>query len=178
MRTTFRLLVLMALTGLLVAPAFADVDFIDTHIHMKRTPDIPCNYDLAISQALETMAAFGVQKSLTMPTPHLGQSVCDDYTGLAQVAGHSSGRFAFLGGGASLNPKIHSGTATADEITQTANDILASGGIGFGEIASLHFSLRTDIDQQFESISPDDLLLLLLADIAANQYQLSVLLYL
>ena len=144
--------------------------FIDTHIHMKRTPNIPCNYDVAINQALETMGAFGVQMSLTMPPPHLGQSGCDDHIGLAQVAGHPSGRLAVIAGGASLNPMIHSGTATEDEITDTANAILASGGIGFGEIAALHFALRTDVNQKYEAERPDHPHFLRLADIAANNH--------
>src|SRR3990172_2560735 len=130
MRTTLRLLVLIALIGLPAAPAFAEVEFIDTHIHMFRTSTEPCSYDDAISQALETMDAFGVQRSLVMPTPHEEQGdACDDHTGLALVASDPSGRFAFLGGGATLNPLIQdavNGVAVdEDDFSATANDILA-----------------------------------------------------
>ncbi|MBI2989334.1 MAG: amidohydrolase family protein, partial [Deltaproteobacteria bacterium] len=170
MRTTFRLLMLIALIGLPAAPALPEVEFIDTHIHMFRTSTDPCSYDDAISQALETMDAFGVQMSLVMPTPHEEQGdACDDHTGLALVAGDSSGRFAFLGGGGTLNPLIQdavNGVAVdEDEFSAVANDILASGAIGFGELVAEHFSLHAN--HPYMSAPPDHPLFLRLADIAA-----------
>lgn len=164
-----RTLIVIALLAMPATPAFTQVDFIDTHIHMNSTPNIPCSYTNAINQALATMDGFGIQKSLVMPTPNHQQNACADHGGLAEVAGDSSGRFAFLGGGASLNPMILDGAATEDEITQTANAILNSGGIGFGEIAAEHFSRRGE-DQRYQSVPPDHDLLKLLADIAANNH--------
>ena len=98
----------------------------------------------------------------------------DDYQALAQAVRANPKRFAFLGGGGSLNPMLHryrDAAAVDDAVKrqseQTAEAIVASGALGFGEIAVVHASLMPA--HPFEEVNADHPLLLLLSDIAARR---------
>ncbi len=132
--------------------------------------------DAAVATALGVMDAAGVEVALLMPPPFtrakLAEPIAYDYTDLAAVASDHSDRFAFIGGGATLNPIIEE-TAPAD-VTQAIRDnftakavaIVDAGAVGFGEFAALHLSFFDD--HPFIELSPDHPLFLLLADIAAT----------
>ena len=82
-------------------------------------------------------------------------------------------RFGFLGGGGSLNLMIHEAAKDGGvseplrkRFEDRANQILAAGAAGFGEIAVHHLALRPG--HPYESVPADHPLLLALADIAAG----------
>jgi len=82
-------------------------------------------------------------------------------------------RFAFLCGGGSLNPMTQQArdqTEVSEDargrFEEKANQLLALGAVGFGEMTALHLSHFTG--HPFESVAPDHPLFLLLADIAAK----------
>jgi predicted TIM-barrel fold metal-dependent hydrolase len=84
------------------------------------------------------------------------------------------GRFAWLGGGESLNIMIHKAAKkrTVDSslkkrFRETALNILDKGAVGLGEFAVEHFSFNHD--HPYESVPADHPLFLLLADIAAER---------
>ncbi|MBI3076624.1 MAG: amidohydrolase family protein [Deltaproteobacteria bacterium] len=150
---------------------------IDTHGHLQPSPS--CGYDAALEEALEAMQRYGIRQTLIMPAPHPAQveglpgSQCADYKALAPLAARHPGRFAFLGGGATLNPMIHavaSGEAdlesTLPSFVTTADEILRYGAVGFGELAAEHLSFRPG--HPYISAPPHHPLFLLLADIAAS----------
>jgi hypothetical protein len=90
--------------------------------------------------------------------------------------GRAASRFRWLGGSGTLNPLLHQ-TAPGDvdesvrrRFRQRAEEILAQGAIGFGEIAVHHLSLpQMGSFHPYESVPADHPLLLLLADIAAEK---------
>jgi len=144
---------------------------IDTHNHLLRRPPLSCDFASAVDIVTATMDRFGIQKMLIMPTPGLREN-CDSKS-LAEITAQYPDRFAFLAGGGTLNPMIHesvsSGELTLDTRTlfaQKAETILEDGAVGFGEITAEHFSF--DKNHPYESAPPDHPLLLLLADIAAQ----------
>jgi len=154
----------------------ADVPFIDIHNHLiteggsRSMPDFPG----AVKTALAAMDKLGVQKMLILPPPfppgHRGQYTADAFL---RVIKKYPDRFGFLDGGGSLNIIIQQ---AAQEQTlspglkarfeKEAEQILAQGALGFGEITALHFSLHPD--HPFMEAPPDQPLFLLLSDIAAR----------
>lgn len=166
MRTMLRLLVLTALIGLPASPAGpAEVLYIDTHGHIQLgIPELPGG----VETALATMDAEGIEQMLIMPVP-LGQDADEDDV-VEIVAGHPD-RFAFLGGGWTLNSKIQDAPdpMTPEALSSfelEAIEILRKGAIGFGEMVGEHFSLRRG--HPYISAQPDHPLFLRLADIAAR----------
>jgi len=120
-----------------------------------------------------TMDKMGIQKSLVMPPPASKQIPNGDYENSLPVVKKFPDRFAFLGGGGSLNPMIQEsiteGSVTPEmksEFENKAEKIIQDGGVGFGEMASLHLSFFQG--HPFEEAAPDHELFLLLADIAAR----------
>jgi predicted TIM-barrel fold metal-dependent hydrolase len=120
-----------------------------------------------------TMDKIGIQKSLVMPPPAPRIIPNGDYKTSIPVVKKFPDRFAFLGGGGSLNPMIQEaiteGSVTPElksEFENKAEKIIQDGGIGFGEIASLHISFFQG--HPYEEAPPDHELFLLLADIAAS----------
>jgi predicted TIM-barrel fold metal-dependent hydrolase len=96
-----------------------------------------------------------------------------DIDELLQVQKQAPARIAIMGGGGSLNPLIqhhaHEKVLSPElkkEFESIAEDIIAKGAKGFGEITSHHVSLNPD--HGYESVPADSPLLLLLADIAAK----------
>ncbi|MEW6376300.1 MAG: amidohydrolase family protein [Thermodesulfobacteriota bacterium] len=153
--------------------------FIDTHNHLfgrfsTRLGGEEIDYEGAAKVAMAAMKQSGIKKMFIMPPPfspgHRGQYTFDDLIGVVKKF---PDRFAFLGGGGTLNVMIHQ--AVQDEtlkrgiesrFKRTAVEILSRGAIGFGELTAEHLSLR--YDHPYESAPPDHPLFLLLSDIAAR----------
>ncbi len=153
--------------------------FIDVHNHLvgryvSRPGVHETDYEGAARVALDTMNRLGIKKMLIMPPPfspnHPNRYSFEDLTGAVKKY---PDRFAFLGGGGTLNVMIqqavHEGTTSQrlkSRFEKTAMEILSKGAIGFGELTAEHFSLN--IDHPYESAPPDHPLFLLLSDIAAR----------
>lgn len=154
------------------------ITYIDTHVHLDGVyrvhGSLISDYGKAADTALTTMNRLGIQKSLIMPPPfppaHPNRY---DYEDLAEVAKKNPQRFAFLGGGGSLNAMIQesvrSGQLTPDlrrKFEEKATEVLRAGALGFGEMTAEHLSFNPL--HPYESAPPDHPLFLLLADIAAR----------
>lgn len=139
-----------------------EVAYVDTHGHITLgIPELPGG----VEAALATMDAEGIRQTLIMPVP-LGSE-----DGLVEVVAEHPDRFAFLGGGWTLNSKIQDSPEPVSpealaSFESEALEILRQGAIGFGEMVGEHFSLRTT--HPYISAQPDHLLFLRLADIAAR----------
>ena len=96
-----------------------------------------------------------------------------DFEILVAATKGNPARFSFLGGGGSLNLMIHEAAKDGGvseplrkRFEDRANQILAAGAAGFGEIAVHHLALRPG--HPYESVPADHPLLLTLANIAAS----------
>jgi hypothetical protein len=155
----------------------ADIRFIDVHNHLVGESGFSrsmTDFSGAVKAALETMDKLGVQKILVLPPPfppnHRGQYTADDFI---EAIKKYPDRFGFLDGGGTLNVMIQQAAkeqtlspGLSTRFEKEAENILAKGALGFGEITALHFSLS--IDHPFMEVQPDHPLFLLLADIAAR----------
>jgi hypothetical protein len=155
------------------------ITYIDCHNHLVGRYGAPGgvegeDYEGAAKVALSSMDQFGITQMIVMPPPFAPQSPQSyDYTDLIPVVKKHAGRFAFLGGGGTLNVMIHQ-TASEKEISPALKEkfkaialaILDKGALGFGEFAVEHFSLGPD--HIYAWAPPDHPLFLLLADIAAE----------
>jgi hypothetical protein len=155
------------------------IAYIDCHNHLAGRYGSPegvegQDYEGAARLALSSMDQFGITKMIIMPPPFAPQSPhIYDYTDLTPVVKKHPDRFAFLGGGGTLNVMIHQ-TANEKEINPALEEkfkaialaILDKGALGFGEFAAEHFSLGPD--HIYAWAPPDHPLFLLLADIAAE----------
>ena len=119
------------------------------------------------------MDESGVRTSVIMPPPQIKEMALHDWREFASLLKRHPGRFAFLGGGGSLNIMLHEAAnareidaAKRAEFERVAQEILSAGAAGFGEIAAHHLSLQRD--HPYELVAPDHPLLLLLADVAAR----------
>jgi len=153
---------------------------IDAHNHLVGRyvvrPGIhEMDYEGAARVALDTMNRLGIKKMFIMPPPFsLSQANRYTFEELIGVVKKYPDRFAFLGGGGTLNVMIQEavqeGTTSErlkSRFEKTAMEILSKGAIGFGELTAEHFSLN--IDHPYESAPPDHPLFLLLSDIAARR---------
>lgn len=150
---------------------------IDVHAHIHALPSDSADrkrsldYGKAADSAIALMDASNVQTSVVMIPPAARAGVFSYRSLLAQQRRHP-GRLVVLGGGGTLNPMIVSTKPAA--VTQAvkrrfeaqAEEMLAAGVAGFGEISGLHLSFHPN--HPFEEAPPDHPLLLLLADIAAR----------
>jgi predicted TIM-barrel fold metal-dependent hydrolase len=146
------------------------VPWIDVHVHL--VPAQRRDFTGAVSAALDAMDQSGIRKMIVLPMPQneAPSFDCDDF--VAAIKPYPM-RFAFLGGGGTLNIRLQqaaSQTVVSDALTrqfeQRANDILREGAAGFGEMAAHHLSHAPG--HPYESVPADHPLLLLLADIAAR----------
>lgn len=153
------------------------VPVIDVHTHFLPllVPGRGLNFDSAVDSAVQTMDRFGIAISIVMspPRPRSGKLNYDYPKFRAALARHGS-RFKFLGGGGTLNPMLHRHTNPATvtekvrrEFANSARRAIDAGGIGFGEMSSLHISLSKG--HGYSYVPADHPLLLLLADIAAER---------
>lgn len=156
-------------------PPRLDIPVIDAHNHIL--PYVgrgETDFMGGARAARKSMEEYGISKVFLMPHPFVS-SQQDSYTykPLQKVAEKYPRRFMFLGGGGTLNIMLHDavkqGTVTdamRDTFRKTAEKIIADGAIGFGEMATEHFSLHAG--HPYESAPSDHPLLLLLSDIAAR----------
>lgn len=172
-----RALARVLLAALVAAPAAtaADLSLIDTHAHLDHQGPAS-NFTFSAKSALAAMDRVGIRMSVIEPPP-LVKSVRIQYDcdALRFLVKDHPDRFR-INGGARLNIVIHD--TEPDEVTdrvkarfrEAANEELACGIVGFGEIAAHHLSLKQMGDRHpYEWTPPDHPLLLLLADIAAEK---------
>jgi len=155
------------------------VPLIDAHNHLHGRNLTPSgmselSYTGAARVALAKMKRFGINKMYIMPPPftpdHSNSYEFNDF--LALVKKYPD-RFAFLGGGGTLNVMIQRAVRDGETTPETkrmfekkAQEILSKGAIGLGEMAAEHFSLGPT--HNHHEAPPDHPLFLLLADIAAR----------
>lgn len=158
--------------------AAAKYPIIDTHVHIHPRAGSQGNFyndwEGATKNAVAGMDKYGVKTSIIMspplPTDRGGEW---DVEKLFAIAKKYPGRFAVMGGGATLNPLIDGAPKTGKvsgalrrKFEKTAEDLLKRGVAGFGEITAMHFSFFDH--HPYEETPPDHPLYLLLADIAAR----------
>jgi hypothetical protein len=150
--------------------------FIDTQAQFE-----PSDRDLSgsIRVMQQMMDRHGIRQVLIVPPPFPAENAWSyDSEKVKAAIGKQTDRFAFLGGGGSLNVMVLQ--TPADQVTADvkakfrarAEAILAQGAIGFGEFTAEHLSLpvmKLEGLNHFHNVtSADHPLLLLLADIAAE----------
>ncbi len=148
---------------------------IDTHAHLRFPPSAEERGSLAAAAtALAMMDRLGIGRSLLMPPPFPdAHEMGYDFSALAAVVRRYPDRFGFLAGGGSLNPMIQEavvagevGTKLARRFEQRAEEIVAAGAVGFGEMTAEHLSFHRS--HPYLAAPPDHPLFLLLADVAAR----------
>jgi len=150
------------------------VQWIDVHAHPIGGRGTYTDYESAVKAAVSVMEGAGIAKMVLMPPPQPpGTPPPFDFESFVAVAKRYGSRFAFLGGGGSLNPMIQQAGrhATIDDhlrkrFEERAAEILQAGAVGFGEITAHHLSLLSG--HPYESVPADHPLLLLLVDTAAR----------
>jgi hypothetical protein len=149
------------------------VPVVDAHVHLIGGRAPPRDFDGGAKAALEAMDRFGIAQAIILPPPQIDAQHIYDHDEIAKAIGGRRDRFAFLGGGGSLNPMLHrfgGESAVSVEVQRAfrtiAQKIIDAGAAGFGEIASLHISARRG--HPYEFAPADHPLLKLLADIAAD----------
>lgn len=153
--------------------------WIDCHAHLQ--PVYPAHgvglsldWSGAVHTALAAMDAAVISRTVLMPPPMMPfQDGMYDAGELRAVCTQHNDRFLFMAGGGPLNPMIHHAwingsldSAAKLRFRDKAEEILAMGACGFGEMAAEHFSFSAN--HPYESAPPDHPLFLLLADIAAD----------
>ncbi len=148
---------------------------IDTHAHLRFSPTAGERGSLAAAAtALSMMDRLGIERSLLMPPPFPDAHERGyDFSALAAVVRRYPDRFGFLAGGGSLNPMIQEAVAAggveadlALRFEQRAEEIVAAGAVGFGEMTAEHLSFHRS--HPYLAAPPDHPLFLLLADVAAR----------
>jgi uncharacterized protein (TIGR03067 family) len=142
--------------------------WIDVHTHLIGDRG---DYRGAVAAALAAMDDAGIEKIVVMPPPHVSGGRTWDLEAFLPVLAPRA-RFAFLGGGGTLNPMIQDTKPEAvDEAVRRrfearAEEIMKHGAAGFGEITAHHLSHMSG--HPYESVDADHPLLRLLADVAAR----------
>lgn len=150
------------------------IEWIDVHVHLVGGPPQKSDFPGAVGAALAAMDEAGIRASVIMPPPQTSEMrALHDVEDYVQALKRYPGRFAFLGGGGTLNVMLQQqndrhdiDASTRASFERTARDILAAGAAGFGEMTAHHISMMRG--HPYEWVSPDHPLLLLLADIAAG----------
>jgi hypothetical protein len=146
---------------------------IDVHAHLVGRGGNVEDYPGAVRAAVSAMNDSGIRVAVIMPppqTPDIRQQY--DFAQFLPALREHPGRFAFLGGGGSLNVILaRTGDAAPSaamlaDFERRAEAIIAAGAAGFGEIAAHHLSLTTGHPYQWTS--PDHLLFLKLAEVAGR----------
>ncbi len=164
MNSRLGLVLLLPAFALAQAPAAVRLPYVDAHVHPLGG---------SVEEPLAAMQEAGIRAMVLMPPPQVsGMRRNWDYESFVAPARAQPGRFAFLGGGGSLNPMIHDAeagrvdAALRERFASRARKILADGAAGFGEMSPHHLSARPG--HPYESVAADHPLFLLLADIAAE----------
>ena len=150
------------------------IEWIDTHSHLFGGRGSRQDFAGAAQAALSAMDEAGIRKMVLIPPPQVyGMPANYDHEILSEVVKRYPTRFAFVGGGGSLNAMLQAAGQSRDvdeklrrEFEDKANEILQQGGAGFGEMTAHHLSHLSG--HPYESVAADHALLLLLADIAAR----------
>lgn len=156
--------------------AAGHIQFIDTHAHLDaHTGGASFNFDGAADVSLSADDGASAKVEIVMPQPYPSSDPSQgayDYTQFQPAVAKRRGRIAFLGGGGTLNPMIQdaikAGSVSAEAQARfqgQAQQIIAAGGAGFGEMAAEHLSANAK--HPYLSAPPDHPLFLALADIAA-----------
>lgn len=153
------------------ARAQSQGDWIDVHFHLIADKGDLESFDEAAQRALQIMDAERIQTIVVMSPPRPNANF--DIESLADVVKRYGSRIVMFGGGGSLNPMLQDAGKSPEvsaevrrRFEETAQQIIASGAKGFGEITAHHVSLSPS--HGYESVPADHPLLLLLADIAAQ----------
>lgn len=155
------------------AAGATDFPFIVTHTHLQSASTRGTDWTSSARNAVARMDELGIRTAVIKPPPMPpDRSDWSTIDGMLAAAKQHPGRFVVDGGGASLNAMIQ-GTppdrvsdTVRQRFTKRAEDLVARGVVGFGEMTALHFSLFDG--HPFEEARPDHPLFLLLADIAAK----------
>jgi hypothetical protein len=156
------------------ASSIPRISYIDAHNHLSGGSAHQSDFSSAAIIALREMDHLGIGRIIIMPPPFsFGHRGRFEVHALIPLKEKYPDRIAVLGGGGSLNIMIHQTPNPAQvtpelktEFKKTAEDLLAIGAIGFGELAVDHFSFA--FDHPYESVPADHPLLLLLAEIGAS----------
>lgn len=149
--------------------------WIDTHVHLvSGVTNTTGDWPGAVRAAIADMDKNHIGTAIVMPTPQPPGSTLYDIADFADAVKKHPGRFAFLGGGGTLNPMIHNDpdAETVDEATKQkfaaiANGIIDAGALGFGEMSANHLSVADA--HSYHRSRPDHPLFLLLVEIAAKR---------
>jgi predicted TIM-barrel fold metal-dependent hydrolase len=140
--------------------------YIDTHAHLEPKP-----LEASVAAARQAMAAQHARTFIFLPPPEQTTAEPFDSETLRDALKTEGGRFAFLGGGGTLNAMIQdavrsggSGPEVRRRFSERAEEILRQGAIGFGEMTAEHFAGGTP----YQYAPADHPLFLLLSDIAAR----------
>ncbi len=150
------------------------IQWIDVHVHPIGGRGATADYGSVVRAAISVMEESGIVRMVLMPPPQIpGSRAPFDFEEFFPALKSYGSRFAFLGGGGSLNPMIqeadrnHSvSDALRARFEKRAVEILQAGAAGFGEISPHHLSLVSD--HPYYSVPADHPLLLALADITAR----------
>jgi hypothetical protein len=149
-------------------PVTLGFQWIDAHVHLVGDRS---GLQGAVAAAVAAMDDAGIRTMVIMSPPNISGGRLWDVDDVLPVLTPRA-RFAFLGGGGTLNPIIQDTKPEAvdDAVRQRfearAEDFIKKGAAGFGEIAAHHLSHVQG--HPYESVSADHPLLLLLADVAAR----------
>jgi predicted TIM-barrel fold metal-dependent hydrolase len=146
------------------------VRWVDAHFHMLAETN--AQVDALARQALELMDRENIRTLIVMCPPQSKDSIADADV-IAPVLAKYGDRFAVMGGGSLLNPQLQRMAANANvsesgkaAFRVVAQRLVDAGVKGFGEIALHHLSL--DASHPYESIAADHPVLLMLADMTAD----------
>jgi predicted TIM-barrel fold metal-dependent hydrolase len=140
--------------------------FIDAHTHFdERHPDA------AVDAAIAALTRQNAEAIFFQSPPDSARTGAVEAETIEPPARAHPTKLAVLGGGGTLNAIIQRSAASADvaaDVVRTfrerAEQLLAGGAIGFGEMTAEHFAGGTP----YQHAPPDHPLFLLLADIAAQ----------
>lgn len=153
------------------APVASLTPFIEVHSHFGGKDPAA-----AIEDALRVMPIENCAKVIFMPSPFAAEQTnrFDDEFIMAAEKDHRD-KFAFLGGGGTLNVMIQQSVESGDigpeirkKFKQRAEQIMKDGASGFGEMTAEHFAMNAN--GFYEYAPPDHPLFLSLIDISAEHH--------
>jgi predicted TIM-barrel fold metal-dependent hydrolase len=143
--------------------------FIEVHAHLE-----PKDTAGSIQAALKAMDSENARMIIFLPSPFTPDDPTrfDDEVLIAAEKDHRD-KFAFLGGGGTLNVMVqeavhskNSGPEIQKKFKERAEEIVKQGASGFGEMTAEHFA--TTPTSYYEYAPADHPLFLLLADVSAE----------
>jgi len=145
--------------------------WIDVHFHVVGNKGNLEGFDAAAQHALKIMSQNGMSRIVVMPPPRPHYNF--DIESIATLAKKYGPRISVMAGGGSLNPMMQEYghmKAVPDDVLKKfraiAEDILAKGAKGFGEIGVHHVSLNPT--HGYESVPADNPLMRVLAEVAGE----------